>query len=130
MPESFERGALTETTLLVLLSLYEKRHGYGVIKYVSQLTDGRVEIPVGTLYASLSSVEAKGLIEEVETSEAYRTRKKEYIITPKGKRAVLEELERMCSLVKIGKETILSEREKKEKLPDEVIEEHILNFNP
>ena len=53
---------LTEPMYYVLLSLTEERHGYGIRQYANQLTNGRVNVGAGTLYALLSRFEKEGLI--------------------------------------------------------------------
>ena len=40
---------LTEQMYYVLLSLREERHGYGVMQYISALTEGRLGVGAGTL---------------------------------------------------------------------------------
>jgi len=43
---------LSEPVLLILLSLAEQpRHGYSILKDVEQMSDGRVVLSTGTLYA-------------------------------------------------------------------------------
>lgn len=38
MRDNIKGGALTETTLLILLALYEPRHGYGINKFIEDKT--------------------------------------------------------------------------------------------
>ena len=55
--------SLTEPMYYVLLALYkEPRHGYGIMQYVNQLTQGRVAVGAGTLYALLARFEEEQLI--------------------------------------------------------------------
>lgn len=78
---------LTEQMYYVLLALVEgPRHGYEIMQYVSQLTDGRVNIGAGTLYALLGRFEEEGYIYLSDTRE----RRKYYTLSPDGQ-AVLEE---------------------------------------
>ena len=79
MPESFERGALTEAVYYVLLSLFEANHGYGIMQQVEEMSGGRVKLGAGTLYGALNSLVAKKWIKLL--NEYGGTRKKEYIIT-------------------------------------------------
>ena len=46
MRDNISSGALTETTLLVLLSLYKELHGYGVKLFIEEKTNGRIKIEV------------------------------------------------------------------------------------
>lgn len=90
---------LTEQMYYVLLSLLEEpRHGYGIMQYVSRLTDGRVDIGAGTLYALLERFEREGLITLLEHQEG----RKYYTISPKGREALTAEHERLRRLVADG----------------------------
>lgn len=59
MKDYVQGGTLTEVTDLILLSLYEPRHGYSIIQFVEEVTNGRVLLGAGTLYGALSSLEQK-----------------------------------------------------------------------
>lgn len=100
MPESFERGALTEAVYYVLLSLFEPNHGYGIMQNIEEMSSGRVKLGAGTLYGALNTLCAKKLIKPL--SEFSGGRKKEYIITELGKRAVFDEIERLKELAVNG----------------------------
>ena len=50
MPESNERGALTEAVFYILLSLYTPMHGYRIMQTVRELSNSRVDLGAGTLY--------------------------------------------------------------------------------
>ncbi|MCL2352989.1 MAG: helix-turn-helix transcriptional regulator [Firmicutes bacterium] len=102
MPESFERGALTEATYLILLSLCEARHGYGVMQHVSDATRGRVNLGAGTLYGAISLLLDKGWIEAAGGDE----RKKLYRVTRPGMSALEGETARLDELLAIGRETL------------------------
>lgn len=95
-------GALTETTLLILLSLSEVNHGYGMMQYVKEATGGRVVLGAGTLYGALSTLEKKGWIEGIATPQ--EDRKKEYGITEEGKRQLRQEQIRLQSLLALMKD--------------------------
>ena len=54
---------MREPTFFVLASLADgRKHGYGIIKDAEQLSDGRVSLKVGTLYAALDRLQAEGLV--------------------------------------------------------------------
>ena len=54
---------MREPTFFVLASLADgRKHGYGIIKDVEQLSNGRMQLKVGTLYAALDRLESDGLI--------------------------------------------------------------------
>ena len=53
MKDYVQGGTLTEVTDLILLSLYEPRHGYAIIQFVEEVTNGRVLLGAGTLQEEL-----------------------------------------------------------------------------
>ncbi|TGA97631.1 PadR family transcriptional regulator [Sporolactobacillus shoreae] len=104
MPESSERGALTEAVFYILLSLYTPMHGYGIMQNVKQMSQDRVDLGAGTLYGAINTLLHKGWIEPAATSGS--SRKKEYRITRLGKSTVLEELERLKELLANGEKIV------------------------
>ena len=98
MKDYVQGGTLTEVTDLILLSLYEPRHGYAIIQFVEEVTNGRVLLGAGTLYGALSSLEQKGWIKLQSTEST--SRKKVYLITPSGKEAVQTEIPFLCQRTK------------------------------
>ncbi len=94
---------LTTLTYHILLALADTpRHGYGIIREVSNGTDGRVELETGTLYAAIKRMRGDRLIETVPRSERppdEDSRRRNYRLTQFG-RAVLEvESQRLAQLV-------------------------------
>lgn len=100
MPESKNRGALTEAVYYIMLSLYTPLHGYGIIKNVSELSNERVVLGPGTLYGALNTLAEKEWI--ILCDKNGNSRKKEYMITEKGKAVVAEEILRLQELLKNG----------------------------
>ena len=91
---------LTEPVLLVLLSLAgQPRHGYSIIKDVEQVSGGRVALSTGTLYGALRRLLAQGWIEEFEEEESLRDRRA-YRLTPRGRKNLQVEVERLKQLTK------------------------------
>lgn len=112
MPESTERGALTEAVYYILLSLYNPMHGYGIMQNVKDLSDGRVSLGPGTLYGAINTLLEKGWIKpEFKEEEASKkeSRKKEYQITKLGKEIVQAEILRLEELINNGKKIIRGE---------------------
>lgn len=104
MPESSERGALTEAVFYILLSLFEPMHGYGIMQNVKELSGGRVIIGAGTLYGAISTLVQKGWITPHDREKA--SRKKEYVITELGMKMVQYEVQRLEELVQNGKKVL------------------------
>lgn len=85
---------MTETAFYILLSLKEPRHGYGIIKNVEAMTDGRLVLGSGTIYGTLTKMQKDGVI----TVFADKERKKVYEVTGVGKLLMLREIERLNEL--------------------------------
>jgi len=101
LPESSERGALTEAVYYILLSLYSAMHGYGIMQNVKDLSNGRVELGPGTLYGALNTLLTKDWIKAVKSEGD--SRKKEYLITDTGKEMVQNEIDRLEELIANGR---------------------------
>ena len=101
MPESNERGALTEAVYYILLALYTPMHGYGIMQYIKEISNGRVNLGPGTLYGAINTMLSKGWIKAMPNG--VDSRKKEYEITEVGLSIVLEEIERLEELISNGK---------------------------
>lgn len=83
---------LSEQMYYLLLSLVSERHGYGIMQYIRQLTQGRVLIGAGTLYGLLSRFESEGLIRQTREAEG----RKYYILTSSGLTVLRNEMARIC----------------------------------
>src|SRR5919106_152211 len=58
-----EAPPLREPTFFVLTALLAgPRHGYGIIQAVEEMSDGRVKLRAGTLYAALERLENAGAV--------------------------------------------------------------------
>lgn len=104
MPESTERGALTEAVYYILLALHTPMHGYGIMQFVKEISNGRVNLGPGTLYGAINTMLTKAWIKAL--SDGSDSRKKEYIITEEGREIVLEEIKRLEELTSNGKRIV------------------------
>lgn len=102
MPESMDRGALTEAVYYILLALHTPMHGYGIMQFVKEISKERVNLGPGTLYGAINTMLGKGWILALENERD--SRKKEYVITEEGRRIVLDEIKRLEELINNGKE--------------------------
>jgi DNA-binding PadR family transcriptional regulator len=100
MPESFERGALTEAVFYILLSLHQPMHGYAIMQNIEHLTAGRVVLGPGTLYGAINALVQKQWIAALSSERD--SRQKKYVITEIGKTIFLSELSRLQELIKHG----------------------------
>lgn len=104
MPESNERGALTEAVYYILLALHTPMHGYGIMQFVKEISGGRVNLGPGTLYGAINTMLSKDWIRSLEADSD--SRKKEYEITAAGREVVLEEIKRLEELIENGKKIV------------------------
>ncbi|QFT87912.1 lineage-specific thermal regulator protein [Bacillus sp. THAF10] len=85
---------MTETAYYILLSLTEPRHGYGIIKHVEEISNGRINLGSGTIYGTLTKMQKDGVITVFSDAE----RKTVYEITESGKMLITSEIERLKEL--------------------------------
>ncbi|SFE31635.1 Transcriptional regulator PadR-like family protein [Actinacidiphila alni] len=103
--------SMTQSAFFVLTALTdEPRHGYGILQEVEELSEGRVELRVGTLYGVLDRLTADGLIaldrEEVQQGRLRRY----YRLTDEGLAALDEEAERMAAGARAASRRIAARR--------------------
>lgn len=104
--DNIKGGALTETTFLVLLALYQPNHGYGIMQFIEKETSGRVKLGAGTLYGAINMLVSKHWI--APTKDNTDSKKKDYLITDEGKQKAEEELRRMSEVLNLA-QTIIKE---------------------
>jgi DNA-binding PadR family transcriptional regulator len=87
--------------LLVLASLAgEPKHGYAITQDVAE-TMG-VRLTAGTLYAVIARLEARGLIEPLESDD----RRRPYRITAAGAHALAQQSERMSLVASLARQRL------------------------
>ncbi|WP_460934273.1 PadR family transcriptional regulator [Phycicoccus ginsengisoli] len=92
------RAAMREPTFLMLAALAEgPKHGYGVMRAVSESSAGRVELKAGTLYAALDRLVGEGLV-RVSGEEVVEGRLRRYYdLTDAGVDALGQEAQRLAA---------------------------------
>ena len=96
-----EKGPLTEPMYYVLMSFLRRDMcGTEITEFVDRKTRGRVNLGPGTLYTLLARFLDEGLIRETQVDGRRRT----YRITPKGRAAFQEELDRLRACTADGEE--------------------------
>jgi DNA-binding PadR family transcriptional regulator len=85
---------MTGQAFFVLTALADSpRHGYGIVREVAELSQGRVRLKIGGLYGVLDRLAAERLIEQ-DREEAHDGRLRRYYrLTREGRRALAEEAE-------------------------------------
>ena len=105
MPESTERGALTEAVFYILLSLFQPMHGYAIMQNIAVLSNDRVMLGAGTLYGAINTLIEKQWIQPVGGATGSR-KKKEYVITDLGREVVKQEMIRLQELMDNGRRVL------------------------
>jgi DNA-binding PadR family transcriptional regulator len=90
-------GRLAEPALLIMVSLAEApKHGYAIMTDVAQTTGDA--LGPGTLYAALSRLESRGLIEALPAVD----RRRPYRLTALGAATVEEQLRALERVARVG----------------------------
>ena len=93
------RPQMQEPTFVILAALADgRKHGYALIQEAAEMSDGRVVLKVGTLYAALDRLSREGMIvrsgEELTEGRVRRY----YELSGKGQEALEAEVQRMRAL--------------------------------
>jgi DNA-binding PadR family transcriptional regulator len=95
---------LTEATFLVLVSLIEPKHGYGIMQTAALVSGQKAKLGPGTLYGALTNMLKQGLIERKGEQDLEGERRKVYALTDLGRAVIIMESERLEMLAGIGRE--------------------------
>jgi DNA-binding PadR family transcriptional regulator len=89
---------MQEPTFLILTALAAgAQHGYGIMTDVARISEGRVRLRAGTLYAALDRLKADGLIAGDKEEVVDGRLRRYYRITDEGAAALAEEVRRLRS---------------------------------
>jgi DNA-binding PadR family transcriptional regulator len=98
-----EKRTLPQAAIHIMLAIGPgERHGYAIMREIEALTEGRVRVGPGTLYANIRRLLGEGLIEETDERpdpELDDERRRYYRLTAAGRAVVTAEVERLGSLV-------------------------------
>ncbi len=87
---------MQEPTFLILTALAAgAQHGYGIMTDVWRISDGRVRLRAGTLYAALDRLRADGLVEGTREEVVDGRLRRYYRITREGTVRLAAEVEHM-----------------------------------
>lgn len=104
---SYELEQLTDPAYYILISLLAPRHGYGIMKYISELTGDEVTVGPATLYTLLKKMQKAGYLVLNEDEDE---RRKTYSLTDKGRSMIKHEIERRSRMAEHGR-TALKQNE-------------------
>ncbi|MEE1197074.1 MAG: PadR family transcriptional regulator [Lachnospiraceae bacterium] len=93
---------MTETIFYTLLALLTPNHGYGIMKFVRELTNERVKMGTGTLYTMLGRLVDDQMILVVSEENG----KKTYQISEDGKTLLLMEVDRLHQQYENGRKIL------------------------
>jgi DNA-binding PadR family transcriptional regulator len=90
--------SLTEPAFFVLTALVDgPRHGYGIVGAVAELSAGRVQMKVGTLYGVLDRLVDENLV-ELDREEVQQGRLRRYFrLTESGRGSLESEARRQAA---------------------------------
>jgi len=96
-----EFGRFSDPALLILISLADApKHGYAMTEDIAALAD--VRLGPGTLYGAIARLEARGLIEPVESPD----RRNPYRLTGLGEKALRLRLETIEAVARAGRQRL------------------------
>ncbi|HUD37655.1 MAG TPA: PadR family transcriptional regulator [Streptosporangiaceae bacterium] len=88
---------MREPTYFVLASLLDgPLHGYAIIKRAAELSQGRVKLATGTLYAALDRLSSAGYIRLVSEEIVNGRARRHYALTDAGTAALRAEAARLA----------------------------------
>jgi DNA-binding PadR family transcriptional regulator len=89
---------LTQPAFFVLTALAGgARHGYGIVGEVSELSGGRVELKIGSLYGVLDRLVSEGLVEPDREEIRQGRLRRYYRLTERGGVVLAEEARRQAA---------------------------------
>lgn len=93
---------MTEAMYYVMLAFHQPLHGYGAMKFVNRITEGRVHISPGTLYGLIAKLTQESLIQPVNGPESLGGRRKRYTLSPLGRDLLGHEFKRITDMANEG----------------------------
>ena len=103
---------ITPAMLHILLAIAGgARHGYGIMREVSERTRGATELGAGTLYRSVRKMLDAGWIQESGEAEvnSLGPARREYTITAVGREVATREVEQLSGIVEWARAATLAE---------------------
>lgn len=96
------RPEMREPTYFLLATLLDgPLHGHGIIKRAREISDDRVRLAAGTLYAALDRLTREGLIAPAREETVNGRLRQYYELTPSGTAAVNTEADRMATAARL-----------------------------
>ncbi|MFI6240489.1 PadR family transcriptional regulator [Micromonospora sp. NPDC050795] len=94
--------SMREPTYFILAALQdEPLHGYAIVKRAQELSDGRVRLTTGTLYAALDRLTGEEMVRVAEETVVNGRARRTYELTERGLSALREEAARMAAAARV-----------------------------
>jgi DNA-binding PadR family transcriptional regulator len=94
---------IQEPTFLILTALADRsQHGYGIMTDVDTISEGRVRLRAGTLYAALDRLSGQGLVTADREEVVEGRLRRYYRLTPAGVAILRDESARLRSLADVA----------------------------
>ncbi|WNS44557.1 PadR family transcriptional regulator [Paenibacillus sp. MMS20-IR301] len=106
--QSLQMEQLSDSAYYILLALLTPKHGYAIMKYIEELTEGEVKMGPATLYTLIKKLQKAG---SILLNEDEDDRRKTYQITASGTALVEAEIERRLRMSKHGSIAQMKARE-------------------
>ncbi|MFC4018305.1 PadR family transcriptional regulator [Micromonospora sp. GCM10011542] len=95
-------ASMREPTYFILATLQdEPLHGYAIVKRAQELSDGRVRLTTGTLYAALDRLTREDMVRVAEETVVNGRARRTYQLTQQGLSALRAEAERMAAAARV-----------------------------
>jgi DNA-binding PadR family transcriptional regulator len=102
--DSVPTRALPDLVFHVLLALGPgPSHGYAIGKDIEEQSGGRLDPTTGALYQVLRRLTDEGLIASVDGPGDVDPRRRYFALTKAGRRAAMQEVERLAALVRAAR---------------------------
>jgi len=97
------RQAMQEPTFLILTALADgAQHGYGIMTDVTRISDGRLKLRAGTLYAALDRLLGEGIVAVDREEIAAGRLRRYYRLTPAGAELLAAEAARLSANARVA----------------------------
>ncbi|MEU4479702.1 PadR family transcriptional regulator [Micromonospora sp. NPDC023966] len=95
-------ASMREPTYFILAALQDDPlHGYAIVKRAQELSDGRVRLTTGTLYAALDRLTREEMVRVAEEAVVNGRARRTYELTQRGASALHAEAERMAAAASV-----------------------------
>jgi len=94
---------MQEPTFLILTALADgAQHGYGIMTDVTRISDGRLKLRAGTLYAALDRLLGEGIVAVDREEIAAGRLRRYYRLTPAGAELLAAEAARLSANARVA----------------------------